>query len=133
MLTFILFAAAVGIYSGAYMARGSPDGCGWLLLTAPMGTVMVGTPAALLFTVADSAALDPVLGWAGAMRTGLVAPIVPAVMVVKKHRRRRSQTKDWKRPPGYGETLIRPSLGWAIASQLLVPVWLAAKWIGEAV
>lgn len=113
------------------MARGSPDGCGWLFLTAPMGTVMVGIPAALLFTLADSSMLDPVLGWAGAMRTGLVAPIVPAVMVVKKHHRRRINTRDRKRPPGYGETLISPLLGWAIVSQLLVPVWLAAKWVSQ--
>ena len=129
-MTFALFAVAVGLFAGAYMARGSPDGCGWLLLTVPMGTIMAGIPAAILFTLADSSILDPALGWAGTMRTVLVAPVVPAVMVVKKHRQRRINTRDWKRPPGLSETLMRPLIGWAILSQLLVPTWLAAKWVG---
>ncbi len=115
------------------MGRGSPDGCGWMFLTVPMGTVMTGVPTAILFALAESSMLDPALGWAGAMRTGLVAPLVPAAMVVKKHLRRRGKPRDWKRPPGYGETLIRPMVGWAILSQLLVPVWLGAKWAGGAV
>ncbi len=133
VLTFLLFAVAVGMIGGGKMQAGNPDGCGWLFLTVPMATIMIGIPAATLFAIADSALLDSLLGWAGSWRTGFVAPIVPAVIVAKRYRVHRRNAQNSNRPVRTGEQLVRPLIGWAFLSQLMVPLWLGAKWVGAAV
>lgn len=132
ILSFVLFAAAVGVIGGYLMQKGNPDGCGWMFLTIPMATIMAGIPAAILFTIADLPALDPALDWAGTWRTGLVAPLVLWVPALKKYRRRRELQRNRKRRPGVGKALVGPLIGSAVLAQLLVPVWLGAKWVSGA-
>ncbi len=133
LLTFFLFAAAVGVLVGWLMAARSPDGCGWMFLTVPMMTIMAGIPAAILFAITDSAVLDPLLGWAENWRTGLVAPLVPAVFIVKRYRVHQKNARELNRPVRPGKLLVRPLIGWTLLSQMLVPLWLGAKWVGAAV